>query len=299
METSMEQTKLQQKPFSGDFSIEYKLSDRPAPLHFHSHDVFEIILLLSGGTHCYIADKQYILPKNTVVLLNNMDVHYMAVDKPDKYERYAVNFKPEYAQAISSQETDLLECFFFRPFPAPNILELDDALAGELLALLEKIRACYDSAPGALYGRDLLLRFSFGELLLFINSAYRSYHGLAGRDAVNPSYRQVYPIIDYIHRNMAEKLSLDLLAQKFFMNKFYLCSLFKDVTGITPNQYLINCRIMKAKEYLSRDISVESVCGLVGFNNLSHFSRSFKQHVGVSPKQFALKNSERLPPKNT
>lgn len=299
METSMDQINQYKENFPGDFSIEYKISDRPALLHFHSHDVFEITMLLSGDTRCHVAGKQYILPKNTVVLFNNMDVHYMTIDKPARYERYVLYFKPEYAEALSSEKTDLLECFFFRPFPAANILELNDTLSRELLDLLEKIRTYYDSTPEELYGRDLHLRFSLGDLLLFINGAYRDHHGMTGGNASNSSYRQVYPIINYIHRNMAEKLSLDLLAQKFFMNKFYLCSLFKDVTGITPNQYLINCRIMKAKEYLAQNVSVEAVCGLVGFNNLSHFSRSFKQHVGVSPKQFALKSIERQPPKNT
>lgn len=270
-----------------DFSIEHKISDGPALLHFHSHDAFEIMLLLSDDTRCYIGDSHYVLAKNSVILFNNMDVHYLTIDKPTRYDRYVLYFRPEYIESLSSEETDLLECFFFRPFADANLMKLDEVKAAELLFLLQQVENCYKTPPEELYGRDLHLRFALGRLLLFVNNAYRIYHNIPSTGDISSNYRQVYPIINFIHQHMAEELSLEMLAQKFFMNKFYLCSLFKSVTGITPNQYLINCRIMKAKEYLSQNITVEAVCGLVGFNNLSHFSRSFKQHVGSSPKQFS------------
>jgi AraC-like DNA-binding protein len=46
--------------------------------------------------------------------------------------------------------------------------------------------------------------------------------------------------------------------------------------------------MQKAKELLMKDFSVDEVCDLAGFNNLSHFSRSFKQRTGYSPKQFQM-----------
>jgi AraC-like DNA-binding protein len=98
----------------------------------------------------------------------------------------------------------------------------------------------------------------------------------------------MYDIINFVHKNYFDDLSLDVLAQRFHINKYYLCARFKNVTGMSPAQYLINCRILKAKELLLRDYSVEEVCDLAGFNNLPHFSRSFKQHTGHSPKQYQL-----------
>ena len=56
--------------------------------------------------------------------------------------------------------------------------------------------------------------------------------------------------------------------------------------GTTPNQYIINCRVQKAKELLLNGASVERACAESGFNNLSHFSRIFKSKVGQSPKQY-------------
>ena len=53
-------------------------------------------------------------------------------------------------------------------------------------------------------------------------------------------------------------------------------------------QYLINCRLMKARELLLNGMAVEEVCGRVGYRNLSHFSRAFKSKVGVSPKQYQM-----------
>ncbi|MCA5962728.1 helix-turn-helix transcriptional regulator [Blautia sp. RD014234] len=56
------------------------------------------------------------------------------------------------------------------------------------------------------------------------------------------------------------------------------------MTGTSPNQYLIRCRIIKAKELLLQGFSVESVCMMTGYNSLPHFSRSFKSQTGISPK---------------
>jgi AraC-like DNA-binding protein len=53
--------------------------------------------------------------------------------------------------------------------------------------------------------------------------------------------------------------------------------------------------MIKAKELLMKDYSVEEVCDLAGFNNLPHFSRSFKQHTGCSPKRYQLTMHNAVP----
>ena len=63
--------------------------------------------------------------------------------------------------------------------------------------------------------------------------------------------------------------------------------------GTTPSQYIIICRIPGAKELLADGYTVEYTCGKAGFNNLSHFSRTFKNKVGMSPKQYQQKNIPR------
>ena len=94
-------------------------------------------------------------------------------------------------------------------------------------------------------------------------------------------------VIDYIQAHLAEDLSLDAMATEIGMSRFYFCRLFKKSTGITPYQYLIKCRLDKAKSLLlSRKLSVADVALQVGFSNQSHFTKHFKRLMGVTPKVY-------------
>ncbi|MFR2690458.1 MAG: helix-turn-helix domain-containing protein [Enterocloster bolteae] len=162
----------------------------------------------------------------------------------------------------------------------------DHSQAEECLTQLKRLITCNDDTAKQDYGYDLKVKFLLGEFLIFINNLYRKYHNISS-DTITSSYSLIYSVINHIHTHLSDELSLELLSSTFYINKFYLCNLFKNVTGTSPNQYIISCRIMKAKELLSQNLPVDSVCSLVGYKNLSHFSRIFKQHTGLSPKQYS------------
>ncbi len=271
----------------GDFSVRHKVTATSEKASFHIHDEFELLLVLSDGIRCEIGDKIYPLEKNTLLLFNNMDLHHLAQPPGTVSDRYVVYFKPEYIRSLSSPRTDLLECFLFRPFADPNLLPLTQEQADCFTRIFDQIMKLDAQPEDETYGKDLGVKFLLGDLLLQVNRLYREKHQITEGVTLD-SYRLIYRIISYMHENYWQPLSLDALSKQFFINKFSLCTLFKEVTGMSPNQYLINCRLMKAKELLIHQTPVEEVCGRVGYNNLSHFSRAFKQRMGVSPKKFQL-----------
>ena len=65
-----------------------------------------------------------------------------------------------------------------------------------------------------------------------------------------------------------------------------LIRLFKEEIGMTPNEYIILSRIMRSREYLARGYSVIKVCEMVGYADESHFIRTFKKIMGITPKQY-------------
>jgi AraC family transcriptional regulator len=93
--------------------------------------------------------------------------------------------------------------------------------------------------------------------------------------------------IDFIQSHLTEKLSLEIIATELGISSYYFCHLFKISTGISPYQYLIQCRIERAKEFLLRgQMSTAQVAVEVGFSDQSHFIRHFKRIAGVTPKHF-------------
>lgn len=93
--------------------------------------------------------------------------------------------------------------------------------------------------------------------------------------------------IAYIQAYLTENLSLDAMATEVGMSRFYFCRLFKKSTGITPYQYLIKCRIERAKVLLrQRKLSITDIALEVGFSNQSHFTKHFKRLIGTTPKVY-------------
>lgn len=268
----------------GDYSVRHKITFSDEKRLPHIHTEFELLLVHSKGMHAVINERRYELKPDTLLLFNDMDLHHIRMRRGGANDRHVLYFKPEYIQALSTKNTNLLECFLFRPFADANLLPLTAENARRLSAAMDEL-AFWENQENKPYGYDLKVKLLLAELLLEVNRLYRACHGM-GEGAGTGRYELVYSIICFLHAHYQEDLSLDDLAQRFYVNKYSLCSLFRETTGTTPNQYLIHCRLLKAKELLINGLPVENVCAEAGYNNLSHFSRAFKQHVGVSPKQF-------------
>lgn len=93
-------------------------------------------------------------------------------------------------------------------------------------------------------------------------------------------------VIDYIHANLDRDLSLSELAALVQMSSHYFSQLFKQSMDTTPHQYVLRCRIERAKELLMQGLTIADVAKVVGFVDQSHLHRHFKQLVGITPKAF-------------
>lgn len=94
-------------------------------------------------------------------------------------------------------------------------------------------------------------------------------------------------INSYIEENYTSSISLSNIAEKFFINKNYLCDIFKSETNSTINDYITNLRIDKSKE-LIRDTSLTltQIAYQIGYQNTSYFNRVFRKKTGISPSEY-------------
>ncbi|MFP4697825.1 MAG: AraC family transcriptional regulator [Eubacteriales bacterium] len=94
----------------------------------------------------------------------------------------------------------------------------------------------------------------------------------------------------YIDNHFNEKITLDFLAQKFGVSKYYLIRLFKKYTDFSPIDYLITRRITYAKELLRfTNMSVTEISNAVGIENISHFIKLFKEREELTPLSYKKK----------
>lgn len=101
------------------------------------------------------------------------------------------------------------------------------------------------------------------------------------------SQQQLQLAIAYIHDHLSQELRLAEIAAVVGISQSHFSRLFKQSMGLSPYQYVIQCRVERARLLLQRgDLAIEQVALLVGFADQSHLTYHFKRLIGVTPKRF-------------
>jgi AraC family transcriptional regulator len=102
-------------------------------------------------------------------------------------------------------------------------------------------------------------------------------------------------VVDYIHDNLDQHLTLAELAFIAKMSIYHFSRTFKLFAGITPHQYVLNARVERAKDLLIQGkLSLSEIATRVGFFDQSHFTRAFKRSVGTTPQVLLREQSKNL-----
>ncbi|BCL34560.1 helix-turn-helix domain-containing protein [Nostoc sp. MS1] len=93
--------------------------------------------------------------------------------------------------------------------------------------------------------------------------------------------------IAYIHENLDKDLSLVDISAIVGMSMYYFSRQFKESTGMAPHQYVMSCRIDRAKKLLSStNQTIEQISSQVGFQSQSHFTNVFRKLTGITPRVY-------------
>jgi len=95
----------------------------------------------------------------------------------------------------------------------------------------------------------------------------------------------------YIDKHFSDNINLDKIAGKALVSKFHFIRLFKRYYGRTPNKYLQEVRIEKAKLLLQKGSSIDEVCTAIGFTSKTSFISLFKKLTGLTPLAYQNKKS--------
>lgn len=106
-----------------------------------------------------------------------------------------------------------------------------------------------------------------------------------------PANRQCAAVRHYIDQHYKESITLDMLAEKASINKYYMAHAFKREYGVSPINYVIACRIREGKRLLAEtDLSLSQIAAVLGFSSSSYFSQSFRSAEGISPTEYRKAN---------
>lgn len=117
-------------------------------------------------------------------------------------------------------------------------------------------------------------------------------HYLTTSITVKPSLqrltsRQMKRVIEYILAHLDQPISLETLAQQVGYSTYHFAQIFRETTGVTPHQFVLSKRLERARHLLAQTgLPLSQVTLEVGFQSQSHFTHTFKSHLGVTPRQY-------------
>lgn len=257
--------------------------ENPESIQFHLHDTYEVLFFMSGNASYFVNSNSYPLKPGDLVITNTTEIHAPVFHSSDTYERIIFHFSPYMAKYLSTPEFSLENCFVNRPNGKYNKTVLNDYQISEFMSLYREI----NHLNGNLVQGNVILKLGkLMELLVFINNAFSN--------QTDDQYPQNLPVpltnvIDYINNNLSGDLSLEELGKRYFLNKNYLCALFKKYTGKTIHQYILYRRISYAKQLLRSGKNVTETCLLCGFSDYSNFINKFFRITGETPGSYRKK----------
>lgn len=97
----------------------------------------------------------------------------------------------------------------------------------------------------------------------------------------------VFKATAYIKENLADKITLDKVAEQVYLSKSYFCRIIKEELNCTFTEYVNHLRVDRSK-YLLRntDVPIAEIASVVGFGDQSYFTRIFKRQTGISPGKY-------------
>lgn len=244
-----------------------------APCNWHRN--IEVIMLTDGEGKMQYGKELFKLSVGDIVIVNSGALHHLYSDTGMSF--YYIIIDEGFSRENGVDTAEL--CFDERVF-SETVREL-------ILAVVAASREYLESSAPIDAAR---LRSAVLSLLIEI-AAKHATPGEPHGEAIAPQEEYIKTVLDYLHRDVLQTISLDSLAALCGITKFYLCREFKRLVGQTVFTYANTLKCKRAESLIASGKSVTEAAFECGFESLSYFSRTYKRLIGTPPSRAARAGS--------
>lgn len=264
-----------------DFEIYYYHDSHFSRVPSHTHDYYEFYIFLEGNITQHIeGTNRHLAPRDVLLIPPGVSHHVTSLDPDQAYRRFVFWISKDYFQTlqelspcytyIMNRAHDKGHCHFHYDMFAFN------ALQALIFRLIEEIHSDR-------FGKEERTRLCVNELILHLN---RTLYEMEHPKSNNEGNKLYDSLISYIEGHLDEDLTLDHIAETFFVNKYHIAHLFKNQLGLPIHQYITKKRLAKCRDAILSDTSISKAYLMYGFKDYSSFYRAFKKEFGTSPKEY-------------
>lgn len=264
----------------------------------HGHEFFEFFLMTEGRLFHSIDGKEQILEKGDIVLLSPSHEHSFHRLPDESASSLQSIFMPSFLGVdlkFLRKEKSFTELIFMLPFyeDGCTVFRLSGKARLKVQTLLEELLGEYTERPR---GFETAIKVKLTDLLITVARAYEHEYEKHPRKqtSLSGTAEAILGSLAYIEEHVTEDLELETVARLTAgVTKEYFSKIFHNITGTTFTKYIAGLRIDKAKELLKKtDAKTIAVCFDSGFNDLSHFNRTFKKLAGMTPSEYRRQRRE-------
>lgn len=252
------------------------------PLHWHNH--IQFTLVTKGDLYLTINQNSFHIKENNGIFINSACLHSASSYKSSNCTYIGFNISPDFFAASES----IIQKKYVQPFlmsKSISSIEFDCSFPWkiEILKILSELYETYTNKD-------------FGYELIIYCNVYKIWHLMI---ANTPNYaydvntfcfvedQRIKNMMNFIHKNYKEKISLDDIANIGIISRAECCRLFKRMIHLTPFEYLITHRINQSILLLrNTDLNITEIAMEVGFGSVSYYIEKFRKQTSYTPKKF-------------
>ncbi len=248
--------------FHKDVLDEYRPS-----IYMHYHENLEILYFLDGKANINCDHKVFEAKKGDIIILNSNELHSIdSIDSSCIYYCLILNTKLIFPN-------ELLKEIRFNS-------KINDSFIESKFKFIESEMKM---------NKDFFKEFIKSDIIQILIHLYRNYiseENIKLNPKTNNKISLVKEILSYLKDNYKEQISIKDVCNHVSFSKYYVCHVFKEITGKTLLDYINFLRCLNARKLmLYNGESLSESAYKSGFNNLSYFSKTYKKHLGILPSK--------------
>lgn len=259
------------------YGLKHGVFNSSTDIFAHAHNCYELIHFINFSGAYSVEGHIYEISNNDILITNPNELHRALLPPNTIFENQQLLLREAYLAEFIFDDYNPFTALRYRNLGCQNKIESLTVKRYELDKLFNKITYYHEQS---LPESKVMIKALSLQLLTHVNNI------VTITPIKKESHNITQDILIYINNNLTERITLDLLEEKFSVSKYYISRIFKQQVGYTLVEYITTKRILLAKELMLNGMYASDAALESGFLDYSNFYRSFKCATGMSPYDY-------------